>query len=234
MPSAAFLEIQPSLTAQVFESLRSDIIACRIAPNARLRLDELRERFGVAASPVREALMRLEAEGWATLEQNRGFRAAPVSKPHLFDLAATRIEIEEVALKWAIERAGVQWEAEVLAAFHRLAREPKYGDGAGAEVSEVWKRAHRSFHRALVSGCASPTLCAIHTTLFDQGERYVALSIMHKASPRNDVDEHRAIMEAAIARDATRTVHLNRKHVEKTAEKVSQAISASEEWRERP
>ena len=46
--------------------------------------------------------MRLEAEGFVALEQNKGFRVAEVSAEHLHDLQRTRIEIESVALRWAI------------------------------------------------------------------------------------------------------------------------------------
>lgn len=221
MPSfSASQDIQPSLTARVFENLRSDIIACRLQPNTRLRLEDLRERYGVGASPVREALMGLEAERLVVLEQNRGFRVSPVSREHLLDLAENRIEIEGVALKWAMERAGVGWEADILAAFHRLSRQTKSEPGDQKRVSETWKREHRAFHHALVSGCGSPTLLSIQKNLFDQGERYVALSIMRRAQPRDDVGEHKLIMEAVIARDRDRALTANRKHIERTIEKV--------------
>jgi DNA-binding GntR family transcriptional regulator len=219
-------EIQPSFSARVFEGLRSDILACRLQPNTRLRLEELRERYGVGASPIREALMRLEAEGLAILEQNRGFRVSPVSREHLLDLAASRIEIEGVALRWAIERGGVEWEADVLGAFHRLSRMSKSDPGDGERISEAWKKEHRAFHRALVSGCGSLTLLSIHESLFDQGERYVAVSIARRAQPRDDVGEHKLIMEAAIARNLDRALAANRQHIERTTQKVLGIIDA--------
>ncbi len=61
-----------TLNASVLAQLRSDIIACRLMPNERLRVEALRERYGMGFSPIREALMRLEAEGLVELEQNKG------------------------------------------------------------------------------------------------------------------------------------------------------------------
>ena len=63
-------------------------------PNERLTLEALRERYRVGWSPIREALMRLEADGLVTFEQNKGFRVAAVSRKMLADLMRSRIEIE--------------------------------------------------------------------------------------------------------------------------------------------
>src|ERR1700761_880033 len=114
-----------TLTASVLSRIRSDIIACRLMPNERLRFEALRERYGMGVSPIREALMRLEAEGLVELEQNKGFRVSEVSRENLFDLMRTRIEIESIALRWSLENGGVEWEAELLSAFHRLSRQEK-------------------------------------------------------------------------------------------------------------
>jgi DNA-binding GntR family transcriptional regulator len=219
-------DASPSLSAQVFENLRSDIIGCRLQPEARLRLEELRERYGAGASPIREALMRLEMEGLVILEPNRGFRVSPISRAHLVDLTANRIEIEGLALRWAMERGGVEWEAEILGAFHRLSRQRKSELGEPGRISESWKKEHRAFHRALVAGCGSPLLMSMRETLFDQGERYVALSIARSATPRDDVAEHKRIMDAVIARNLDETLAANREHIERTTEKVLSAIEA--------
>jgi GntR family transcriptional regulator, carbon starvation induced regulator len=219
-------EVQPSLSAQVFERLRSDIIDCRLRPDARLRLEELRERYAVGASPIREALMRLEVEGLVVLEPNRGFRVSPISRAHLVDLSANRIEIEGLALTWAIEQGGVEWEAEILGAFHRLSRQPKFEPGEPTHVAEAWKEEHRAFHRALAAGSRSPLLRSICDGLFDQSERYVALAISLRARPRDDVAEHKRIMEAVLARDLDEALAANRDHIERTTEKVLVTIEA--------
>jgi DNA-binding GntR family transcriptional regulator len=109
--------IEPTVNAQVFRQIRIDIVTCRLMPNERLRVESLRKRYGVGGSPIREALMRLEAEGLVILEQNKGFRVSPASREHLLDLMKTRVEIEGLALRWSIENGGVDWEANLLAAF---------------------------------------------------------------------------------------------------------------------
>jgi GntR family transcriptional regulator, carbon starvation induced regulator len=216
-----------TLTASALNRIRSDIIACRLMPNERLRFEALRERYGMGVSPLREALMRLEAEGLVQLEQNKGFRVSEVSRENLLDLMQTRIEIESIALRWSLEKGGVEWEANLLGAFHRLSRQTKIDMSAPETINEAWSREHAGFHAALVSACGSQTLIAIRERLFEQAERYVSLSIMSNAPLRDDVGEHKQLMRAALNRDVDKTIDLNRLHISRTTDKVSASLAAN-------
>jgi DNA-binding GntR family transcriptional regulator len=215
-----------TLNASALSQLRADIIACRLMPNERLRVEALRERYGMGTSPIREALMRLEAEGLVELEQNKGFRVSEVSRDNLFDLMRTRIEIESIALRWSLEKGGVEWEAELLSAFHRLSRQRKI-DSSDRVISETWGKAHSDFHSALVSAADAPTLLSIRARLFEQTERYVALSIMSDGPLRDDVGEHKQLMRTALARDVERTLELNRLHINRTLDKVAASLAGT-------
>lgn len=214
-----------TLNASVLAQLRSDIIACRLMPKERLRVEALRERYGMGTSPIREALMRLEAEGLVELEQNKGFRVSEVSHENLVDLMRTRIEIETIALRWSLEKGGVEWEANLLSAFHRLSRQTKIDRNNPDAISEDWSREHAAFHAALVSACGSPTLMSIRARLFEQADRYVALSIMSNGPLRDDVAEHRQLMRAALNREVEKTIELNRLHITRTLDKVAASLS---------
>ncbi|HVY59815.1 MAG TPA: FCD domain-containing protein [Xanthobacteraceae bacterium] len=215
---------RPNQSAQAWEGLRADILEGRLRPNARLRLEELRSRYNVGISPLREALMRLQAEGLVVLQQNKGFRVLPATQEHLADVCAVRTELECLALRWSIERGDVAWEAGLLSALHKLSREAKM-DGDG-NLSRAWCYEHRCFHAALVSGGNSPVLESVRVVVFEQSERYVALSIGHMRQPRDDVDEHAALVEASLARDVEKACALCRQHIMRTFEKASAALSS--------
>jgi GntR family transcriptional regulator, carbon starvation induced regulator len=228
MPSSlARSDANQTLNASALAQLRSDIIACRLMPNERLRVETLRERYGMGASPIREALMRLEAEGLVELEQNKGFRVSEVSRENLLDLMRTRIEIETIALRWSLEKGGVDWEASLLSAFHRLSRQSKIDPANPDAISEAWSKEHANFHSALVSACGSPTLLSIRSRLFEQADRYVALSIMSSGPLRDDVTEHKQLMRAALNRELDKTLELNRVHINRTLDKVFASLAAS-------
>ena len=210
-------------SAQVWKRIRSDILVGDLLPGARLRMEELRDRYGVGFSPLREALMRLEAEGLVLLRQNKGFQVLPASPEHLRDVCAVRREVECLALRWSIEHGDLTWESHVVAAFHRLSRETKF-EGNSHRLSRPWVEAHRNFHAALTSASGSAMIETFRETAFDQSERYVALSISNTSRLREDVDEHEAIMKAALARDADRACRLSAAHIERTMSKAAAAI----------
>jgi GntR family carbon starvation induced transcriptional regulator len=230
MPRQQFDGDTQTLHARVLTQIRADIVTCRLMPNERLTLESLRERYQIGWSPIREALMCLEAEGMVRLEQNKGFRVAAVSRDSLYDLMQSRIEIESITLRRSIEYGGVEWEANLLAAFHRLSKQTKLQRSQPGTISAEWSREHRAFHHALVAACNSPTMLSIRESLFEKAERYVALSIMSKASPRNDVLEHEQIMRAALAKNVNRAVTLNREHNERTLNKVAKSLENHPEF----
>jgi hypothetical protein len=84
-----------SMTQDVYERLRADILACRITPGSKLRINELCLSLGgVSLGAVREALSRLVADELVMSEPQRGFTVSPVSARDLEDLTAARIEVE--------------------------------------------------------------------------------------------------------------------------------------------
>lgn len=217
-----------TLAGIAFDRIRSDILSCRLEPDARLRMDRLKARYEMGLSPLREALMRLEAEGLVILEQKKGFRVAPVSQDHLIDLGRIRAEIECLALKWAIEHGDVAWEADIIGAFHKLSRQNKISPDTPMAISEDWNAHHRAFHWALVAACGSPVLLSMLVTLYDQAQRYVALSIANRDKPRDDVAEHKGLMEAALARDGGKACALCKRHIEITTNKVAASLDRLE------
>jgi len=207
-----------TLTSSVYQQLRRDILKAHLLPGEKLRIESLSARYQVGASPIREALSRLSAEGLVTREEQRGFRVPSVSRKDLQELTDTRCWINELALRQSILRGDATWEEQVLLAYHRLSRTPVYLPG-GADVSPDWEQRHREFHASLIAACGSRWLCDFSATLFDFADRYRHLSVA-KSGSRNFEDEHRAMMEATIARDYDRAIQLLNVHITRTSEIV--------------
>lgn len=122
MDSNVTTSMGKSLTTVAFERLRGDILSGEWQPAERLRIQVLCERYRVGGSAVREALSRLITEGLVEVEDQRGFNVAPVSRAELMDLTQTRVRVEQMALRLALERGDIEWEARLLGGLHRLAR----------------------------------------------------------------------------------------------------------------
>jgi DNA-binding GntR family transcriptional regulator len=202
-----------NLTAFAYQQLRADVLSGRLVPGEKLRAEALRQRFNIGSSPIREALNRLLAEGFVSLEAQKGFRVAPVSETELNELVTARCLIDGSAIRASIKRYDTKWEEGLVLALHRLTRAARITD-QGAPNTE-WEERHRNFHRALVGGCGSRWIVRISEQLFDAAERYRLLAADY-VTERNELEEHQALTQACLDRDADRAVELLSDHFGQT------------------
>src|SRR5262247_1064894 len=208
-----------------YRRLRDDIIGGTLAPSEKLRIEHLRQRYGIGASALREALSRLVSDGLAECEAQRGYWVSPVSRAELADITATRQVIEVEALRQSIELGTLEWEGRVVAARHSLERVETSMVEATREVVMGWERANRAFHMALISGCPSRWLLRFTELLYDQSQRYRHRTVLRRPIPRRGLSaEHTEIVKATLARDAERACAALAKHIENTARAVDVAI----------
>ena len=105
-----------SRTVSTYQHVRSDILAGRLEPDRKLRIQELAASLDVSPSVVREALSRLSAESLVIAEPQRGFRVSPINAEDVRDLTQVRIDIELKCLRRAMSEGDVSWEAGIVAA----------------------------------------------------------------------------------------------------------------------
>lgn len=188
----------PTLARTIYDQLRADVISGEWQPGRKLLMHELRKHYQVGASPLREALNRLASEEWVVHTDQRGFSVAPISLEQLRDLVETRIAVESLAVAQALERRSPAWEEKLVLAFHRLSRTARSADPSNFRENPEWEQLHRAFHRTLLEGCGSPLLLGFCEQLYDQAYRYRQLAAQKAYKRRNELDEHRAMFEAAM------------------------------------
>ena len=206
----------PTIATSVYDQIRRDIITGALAPGYKLGSTSLRERYQVGISPVREALNRLTAEKLVCFEDQKGFHVAGVGLDDLADLIRTRYWIEEIALRESIARGDDTWEDGIVVAYHRLSKVPRSASTESYEFNPRWEQLHHAFHRAIFANCGSPRLLGYCDLLADQANRYRQLAASISYPHRSEGDEHRALMDAAIARDVEKAVKLHHDHLKKT------------------
>ena len=211
------IETSATLISGIHERLRADVLSGKWAPGQKLGIEALRDHYGTGATPVREALNRLAAEGWVQHLEQRGFAVAPVSDDALRELAETRVWIETLALTQAMARKSAQWEEHVVVALHRLAKTPRSLSVEHYEENPDWERLHRAFHMALVGHCGSRWLTGFCEQLYDQAYRYRQLAVKSAYKRRNELAEHRAVVDALVAGDTAAACGALTAHYNKTA-----------------
>lgn len=214
---------------RAYHLLRRDILSGDRSPLERLRPADLQKRFEVGLTPIREALTRLAVEGLVQTESQRGFRVRPVTLDELADLMSTRRDLERRCLELAIRHGDAVWEAAIVSAMHLLSRTPLPDTVEDRAAADLWETRHRAFHLALVAGCGSEWRLRFWAQLSDQSERYRKLRLLHhrdEAARVGDANaEHRAIMEAVLARDAPRAGRLMDAHLSATEQAIASLLA---------
>jgi DNA-binding GntR family transcriptional regulator len=217
-PPSQASDAPATVSEAVYRQLRHDILWGEFAPGSPLRSDELRERYSVGISPLREALSRLAGERMVTVSGQRGFRVAALTVEDVEDTVETRIVLEREALTRSIAAGDLNWETNIVACFHALSR--RSGPGGPGEFSDEWIQHHRAFHMALIAACGSRLLREMSLLLFDQAERHriVTFRFVKLAKMQRDASsEHKLLMDATLARDAPAAIRLLEHHYRETA-----------------
>jgi GntR family transcriptional regulator, carbon starvation induced regulator len=213
-------EAAPTAAALAYAKLRGDILRGVLTPLERLRVNDVAERYGCGAIPTREALNRLTAEHLVIHSEQRGFAVAPISAQDLRDLTKARSMLVGVAMREAVLNGDAAWEERILVSYHRLSKLARYLSLEPRTPNPAYDGPHREFHSALISGCGSLWVVSLCERMFDHAERYRNLSRKLTVAPRED--EHKKIVDAALARRVEETVALSRRHVEITAEIITE------------
>ena len=198
-----------------YRRIRSDIIFGVLTPSGRLKLDSMKEDYGLSVSTLREILNRLASEGFVVAEGQRGFEVAPVSIQNLRELAQLRILLEHHAMTESFRAGDMEWEGRVVSAHHKLAATERAILSEGDDP-ELRKRYDGEFHQALISNCGSRTLMEMHALVFDKYFRYQMVAFSYRGS--EPAAQHKALLEAALKRDAATAADTLRAHVNNCVE----------------
>ncbi|MDN0200623.1 GntR family transcriptional regulator [Streptomyces sp. S.PNR 29] len=197
-----------SVRGQILDALRTALVAGDLRPGEVYSAPALGERFGVSATPVREAMQQLALEGAVEVVPNRGFRVVERGARELAELAEVRALIEvPVMLRLARTVCAERWvelrplaEASVRAA----------SSGCRATYAE----SDRAFHRAVLSLSGNEQLAQIADDLHRRAQWPLVGGPVTRgrADLVADAAEHMALLEALIARDLDVVQALVREH----------------------
>lgn len=209
--------------SQLYTALKRDLIDGRFAAGQKLAITTLKQHYRVGLSPLREALNRLAAYGLLVQENQRGFRVPALTRAELDDIAELRQRFEGQALAQALEAGNDEWEAGLLAAFHRLKRADETPDQL-----EHWEQMHLQFHRHLLEPCGSPWLLRFIEQLHDQFDRYRRMAPANNAMRETLNDQHGQLVDLAMARDTAAARALLEEHIRLSYEVAQGACQENE------
>jgi DNA-binding GntR family transcriptional regulator len=208
----------------VYDTLKHEILSLTLAPGIPLDETSLAERFALSRSPVREALVRLSAEGLVVMLSNRSTLVAPI------DVAAFPRYVEALDFLQRINtRLAAQNRTEddltnmrdTALAFERATTRADYLDMSAT---------NRDFHMAIANAGRNPYLARSYGQLLDEGRRILHMHfdfLRDSTTDRLLSSEHADMIAAIRDRDVTRADSLAHSHTRQFHDRFVEFLSAT-------
>lgn len=206
----------------IYDSLKQSIVELTLEPGAPLDEVTLAERFDMSRTPVREALVRLAAEGLVTQLPNRNTIVAPI------DFGRLPVYFEALTLMYRVTTrlAATGRTARHLEAMRRY--QALYAEAVGRNDVPGMIGHNREFHAVIAEAGGNPYFTGLFTRLLDEGRRILRLYYYKSFNdhlPRKYVNEHDAIVAAIEARDPDLCERLAAEHAEQIVQQIQSYIA---------
>ena len=204
---------------EVYEQVKSDIAAFKLVPGDRFTESEISERLGVSRTPVRQALFRLQQEGYVEVLFRSGWRVLPFDFDQFEQLYDLRMVLETTAAHRLCEdglphRKVDQVLLDDLVAIWLVPVAQRSGDML--QVSQ-WDEA---FHCALVAAAGNTEMARVHRDVTDRIRIIRRLDFTKQARVDATYDEHAKILKAIQRKRGDQAAMLLRAHIETSQAEV--------------
>ncbi len=201
---------QDALTERAYEAVKAMVMDHEIAPGARVSIEGLARRLDVSATPIREALARLESDGLVVKRPNAGYRATDLlDREALTDLFEMRLLLEPRAASLAAENASDDDLRQLQSLVDEMQRHPD--TGAGYAVYRRFALLDQEFHEVLARAAYRPLLADAVTRLHAHLHLFRLTSAPGAAA--TTIDEHERILDAVVRRDPDKAAEAMAAHL---------------------
>lgn len=214
-------KVRGSGTQTVYSTLRNEILSMALPPGSPLDEVRLSERFGMSRTPVREALLRLAADGLVTTLPNRNTIVSTI------DFASLPTYFDALTLMYRVttRQAAKHPNAEGMKTI--LEYQKQFAEAVEARNAYAMIEANREFHVAIAALGGNAYYTAFFARLLDEGRRILRLyySTFDDRLPRQYVDEHEEIIAAIAAGDVEKADELAIAHAAQIVRQIQEYVA---------
>ena len=209
--------VSNSFVDRVYEQLKAMAVSFEFKPGERLNEGSLASLLGISRTPLREALNRLNTEGFLRFMPGKGFFCRELDAQEIFDLYELRKSIEVAAVRLAIKRAQDQ-DVDALLTFLR-----DTGPDPGERTSIELVQLDETFHERLLAMSNNAEMLSVLRNV-NARIRFVRWIDMDRINRTKTQAEHRAVLLGVKARDEAKCVPLLEKHIDRRLDQITSAI----------
>ncbi|MFD4838629.1 GntR family transcriptional regulator [Achromobacter sp. NPDC058515] len=206
----AALDMPRTLADTAYSSLKRDILDFRLAPGDRFTETEIADRLQVSRTPVREALFRLEREGYLEVRQRNGWLVKPLdfnTLDHFYELRS----VLEAAAVHALCAPGQM--PDPLRALRPLAEVWLVDESKRSRDCEWLADLDERFHVELVAAAGNPEIARVHRAATERIRIVRRLDFTQPNRIGKTYEEHGAILNAVLAGDGALAAGLLQAHI---------------------
>jgi DNA-binding GntR family transcriptional regulator len=200
-----------SLTDQVYDLLKEEILRVDRRPGDMLAEADLAARFGVSKTPIREALRLLARDGWVIVLPRKGYLIRPLKLEDVREIFSIR----------AILEPAIAAQAAVAARVDDIAQLQSFVDQQSGSVDDLDAalQAARRFHLAVVEIAGNGRMFRMVTDLLDEVRRlhFLLPNVESHITSQEELRAHRELVDALAAGDTERASEIMHKHINEVA-----------------
>jgi len=204
----------------VYELLKKNIITGQLKPEERLIEKQIAKEFNVSRTPLREAIQKLEREGWVKRVASGGVKVTAISVQELTHLSAVRVLLEGLAVREATALNGTLLKQKLKNILDEAIHYTEMGN------SEQVVRLGKQFHQAFIDLCENPICVDFLTTINERLDRYRMMGlIINPNRNKQSFAEHMEIYNAVSAGSAEEAEKLMQSHIRESWKIVAAKLS---------
>ncbi len=211
---------KPVLRDEVYTSLKEAILTGEVVPGERLSIGRLLKDIRLSHTPIREALLKLEQEGFVSRLPTGGFIASQLSRKDIEEILDIRCLLESYAVGFAIGQAS---ERDIVALETNVKESTSYL--RKKRIDQV-SRLNTDFHHQLCRFCRNERLLALLTDLNEKFFQYRSAILGVPALAQVSVDQHKKMIDALKKKDSVKLTHLVQQHISESKKVVLEAIDS--------
>ncbi|MBP0493304.1 GntR family transcriptional regulator [Pararoseomonas indoligenes] len=186
---------RPSLAESAYRALRARLLDLSLAPGDEATEGDLATGLGMSRTPVHEAVLRLQSEGFLSVRPRRGLRVLPIDPAGMAETYEVLIALEGAAAA----RLAANPNPDAAAAMAGATASMR--DALAAGDRRAWAAADDAFHRALLRGCGNARLARLAQEAADLAQRARLATAALRPEPTGSADEHARILKALESGD---------------------------------
>lgn len=211
-----------SIRERVYIHIKDLILEGEFKAGDRLVERELAERLNISRTPIREALFRLESQGFVKTVPRKGVIVADISEKEIIEVFTILSSLEVLAAKLAVQKLDDETKNKFVACINKV--EAYLQDTKEIDSSDL----HTEMNHLLYSSAKNSKLYEILSGLSDYIKAFAKLGYKQAGRAEQSMEEHKRIMEAIVNQETEMAEYLTKIHIENSRKAYMESVKKRE------